>query len=408
MPKDVTTPQATERIWNRNFLLILIVNAMTGIASQMVTPLVSKYAISIGAPLTIAAAIASLMSISSLLCRPVSGAVTDMVNRKHLMMVASAVTALSVAGYSLASNVSVLVIMRTIHGISFSFMTVASMAFAAMYLPENKLGEGLGYLALGNILVQAVGPSLGLWLVDNVSYTACFIASAGFSLLGVIALSFVPYRKPATIVTDTNEFAPVKKRRFSLDSLIAKELIMYTVLIALFSCGNGLISTYLALVGDERGIENIAVFFTAYSLVLILVRPVSGKIFDKKGLSVILYPAYILFAIGMALIGAATKLWMIIVAGVLKSLGQGAGTPSIQAFCVKALGRERAGVASSTCLIGQDIGNAVAPIVGGFVAERFGYAPMFYGYAVLLAVFGCLLYFIQQRREKRHGKAAIM
>ena len=66
-----TEPQ---HLWNKSYVLVLFLGVFTGMASQMVTPLISKYAVSIGAPLTIAATISSMMSIAALLCRPFSGA----------------------------------------------------------------------------------------------------------------------------------------------------------------------------------------------------------------------------------------------------------------------------------------------------------------------------------------------
>jgi len=194
---------------------------------------------------------------------------------------------------------------------------------------------------------------------------------------------------------------PKKKFRISFDNIFAKKLVMYTILIGLFSCGNGLVNTYLALLGSARNIANISLFFTAYAVLMIVVRPLSGRIVDRIGLQVILFPAYLIFAVGSILIGSANSLGMIIVAGVLYSLGQGSGTPSIQAHCVKKLGADRAGVASSTCLIGQDLGNTVAPVIGSFVVKKFGYTVMFHGFAVVLAICGCTLYAIQRGIEKR-------
>ena len=45
--------------------------------------------------------------------------------------------------------------------------------------------------------------------------------------------------------------------------------------------------------------------------------------------------------------------------------------------------KERAGVASSTCLIGQDMGNAIAPISGAFLVGNFGSAATFRGFALI-------------------------
>ena len=73
------------------------------------------------------------------------------------MIISTLVTAFSVACYALSNDISSLIALRMLHGIAFSFMGVANMAFASAFIPNDKLGEGLGYLALSNILAQGGG-----------------------------------------------------------------------------------------------------------------------------------------------------------------------------------------------------------------------------------------------------------
>ena len=84
------------------------------------------------------------------------------------------------------------------------------------------------------------------------------------------------------------------------------------------------------------------------------------------------------------------------VAAVFKAIGQGNGTPAIQAESVKKLGPGRNGVAISTCFIGQDIGNATGPIFASFLIQRTEYETMFFAYAAMLVV--CMgIYLIYDR-----------
>ena len=82
------------------------------------------------------------------------------------------------------------------------------------------------------------------------------------------------------------------------------------------------------------------------------------------------------------------------------AIGQGAGTPSLQADVIRHLDRSRTGVATSTIQIGQNIGNAIAPVIGSFFVGSYGYAGMFSGYGVLLTVAGWLILFLHYRRDK--------
>lgn len=381
-----------ETLWNRPYVLILLLNTFINAASQMVTPLISKYAISLGAALTFAATITGTMSIVALFLRPFSGMCSDRYNRKKIITATSLLTALCMYLYSAVNSIPVLIAVRILHGAVFSFSGVAVLSFSTSFMPKDRIGEGMGWMSLSSTVSQAVGPSIGMWIVDNYGYPACFIAATFICLVSTALLVAVPYAGTPN---------SGKNKRIDLGSLISLRILPYAMLMGLFSCGNGLVTTFIALLGDERGIANIGLFFTAYSLTMVATRPFAGKLLDKKGLRPILYPSLIIAGISMVLLGYAQGLWMVLLAGVLKAVGQGSGSPSIQATCIKQLGREKSGVVSSTCYIGQDIGNAIAPTLGGLIASNYGYDSMFLWYAALLVLGGFVLYFIKDNYDTR-------
>ena len=385
------------KLWNKSYIMILILSTVINSATQMVTPLVSKFAISLGAQLSIATTIASLMSWSALFLRPFAGLLSDRFNRKKIILISNLAIAACLLLMSGAKTVTTLVAIRILHGIAFSFNSVAMMAFNTMYIPKDRLGEGMGWMALGTIVSQALGPNIGIALVEKTGYTACFAVAAAICVVGVVIILMMHYEHP---VSD-------KSRKLDINSLISLRILPYAAIMCLFSAGNGLASNMMVLFGDARGIANIGLFFTAYSIAMVVVRPFAGKLVDKKGLRFVLYPAIVLSSAAYFVLGSATALWMVILAAILKAVGQGSGQPGIQSTCLRQIGREKAGVVSSTCYIGQDIGNAVAPVIGGFVVERFGYSNLFYGYAVLLLVGASLIFFLKYNYDvKKYGDAA--
>lgn len=385
------------KLWNKSYIMILILSTVINSATQMVTPLVSKFAISLGAQLSIATTIASLMSWSALFLRPFAGLLSDRFNRKKIILISNLAIAACLLLMSGAKTVTTLVAIRILHGIAFSFNSVAMMAFNTMYIPKDRLGEGMGWMALGTIVSQALGPNIGIALVEKTGYTACFAVAAAVCVVGVVIILMMHYEHP---VSD-------KSRKLDINSLISLRILPYAAIMCLFSAGNGLASNMMVLFGDARGIANIGLFFTAYSIAMVVVRPFAGKLVDKKGLRFVLYPAIVLSSAAYFVLGSATALWMVILAAILKAVGQGSGQPGIQSTCLRQIGREKAGVVSSTCYIGQDIGNAVAPVIGGFVVERFGYSNLFYGYAVLLLVGASLIFFLKYNYDvKKYGDAA--
>lgn len=384
--------QEPTKLWNKWYITILLLSMVNHVASQLITPIVSKYAMSIGATMATAGTIVGLMSLAAMFARPFAGLSSDRINKKLIIAVTGAVTGVCMYLYSASKSVEMMAAVRFVHGISFSFSTVALLAFNTMFIPKDKIGEGIGWSVVTTTLATAMGPNLGLWLVDHFGYKACFAAAAVGTIIPNLCFLAVPNRQEPHV--------PGKSAKFNVNDFISLQIFPFALLTGLFSCCNGIVNSFLALLGDERGIKGVGVFFTAYSVILIVTRPITGKLYDQKGIKFIMYPSVALAALSMLLLGKATSTWIVLLAGVLKALGQGTGAPSIQAHCLKKLGRDKAGVVSSTCYMGNDIGNTVGPAIGGLIASRAGYGSMFITIAVSVIVIGWPLLFFKTRYDE--------
>lgn len=384
--------QEPTKLWNKWYITILLLSMVNHVASQLITPIVSKYAMSIGATMATAGTIVGLMSLAAMFARPFAGLSSDRINKKLIIAVTGAVTGVCMYLYSASKSVEMMAAVRFVHGISFSFSTVALLAFNTMFIPKDKIGEGIGWSVVTTTLATAMGPNLGLWLVDHFGYKACFAAAAIGTIIPNLCFLVVPNRQEPHV--------PGKSAKFNVNDFISLQIFPFALLTGLFSCCNGIVNSFLALLGDERGIKGVGVFFTAYSVILIVTRPITGKLYDQKGIKFIMYPCIALAALSMLLLGKATSTWIVLLAGVLKALGQGTGAPSIQAHCLKKLGRDKAGVVSSTCYMGNDIGNTVGPAIGGLIASRTGYGSMFIMIAVSVIVIGWPLLFFKTRYDE--------
>ena len=58
-------------------------------------------------------------------------------------------------------------------------------------------------------------------------------------------------------------------------------------------------------------------------------------------------------------------------------------------------------MATSTIMIGQNVGNALAPIIGSFFVGSVGYRGMFCGAGAIILLLGFVLVLLQYRTEKR-------
>jgi predicted MFS family arabinose efflux permease len=382
------------KLWNINYLTLLVLSIFTATSFSMVTPVLTKYAANIGLGLSVAGSLSGVLSITALIARPFSGLLSDRVNKKLLMVVSTTVTGFSIVMYGMTASAPALFVLRILHGAAFAFSGTCNIAMASRYIPKERMGEGIGYLGIGNIIAQAIGPNLGLALMDISSYRTAFLVGGilafGSALVMFLLVRYEPERRVIH-----------EKISLHFSDLIAPKLIPYAIFGGLFSLCNGIVSSFLAMLGDERGIVNVGIFFILNAATLLLVRIFGGKLMDKYGLTPILIPSYLFASTAMFLVSGAKSVAIIGIAGILKALGQGMAQPAIQTACIKSLPDVQRGVAVSTFYVGADVGQGLGGALGGTIAQSFGYTAMYCGAGCLmLAALAMYVCFEEVRKKK--------
>lgn len=387
---EMVMDQTNHKLWSKEYIILILASTFSSFSFSMVMTILLKYLVNLGASLIVAGIVTGIFSITALTVRPISGYLTDKYNKRNILMISIFMIGVCVLGYCIP-NIGGILFIRIVHGTAFALSGTASIALAGDYIPKDRLGEGIGYLGLGQILSSAVAPGFGIYTTEQFGNQATFVISC---MMAVISASLLFLIKPSRL--SSAEKLPVK---INLKNLIAKEALTMSVINGFISFTNGVVVAYLVLYAQQRNIANVGVYFTVSAIVMLLVRPFSGKIMDRKGLSVLVYPGFIAGIAGMILHGFASSLWVLLLAGVLKAIAQGCIQPSMQAECIKRVSSDRIGVATSTYFIGADIGQGIGPAVGGAIAGAFQYSAMFYFCAALLFL-GCLLYFISTRLDR--------
>lgn len=386
-----------EKLWNKSFTLMLVLGVVLYTGFSMVTPNLSKYIVSSGGTKAQAGAIVGLMALTALVARPISGVIADRVNKKRLLIITTLLCGVSVLGYAMTTNLWVISGSRILHGIFFSISGTANMALTSLYIPKDRFSEGVGYIGLSYIISAAIGPGLGVMIGERYGYPALFAVAALFVMLSAVFM----------LKLNSNECEPLGTySKIALKDLVAVEILGYAGLSGLFSVGAGLISGFIVLMAESRGIQNVALFFTVQSAASFIPRLFAGRLSDKMGLAFVMYPAYIMAGSALILLAFADTLWMILVAAVLFSFGEGIGRPSLQAYCLSKMGKERAGVATSTIYLGSDVGQGLGPTLGGKAADIYGYGNMYLGGSVLLGL-GVIGIWLHQLADKRRAKPVV-
>lgn len=377
--KQTLTRQEPDKLWNLSYILVLTVSTLSSFSFYMVATIMSKYLVSLGATIAFAGFVVGMFSITSLICRPFCGVMADRLNNIWLLIISNILMSIGLIGFAVSTNMPSMILFRILNGVGFSINGTVQMALIVHFIPSNRLGEGIGYVGISQLIGSACAPAMGLEIAEMFGMPATFTAAAGLTLLAAVILLFLRGLQP-------EKKNSRKKIRFG--DIIDRKAIPFTIPYSTFSFTNGIINGYLVMFADVHDIGKISVYFTLYAVAVFLVRPFSGKIMDQKGLRYTVFPGMAVCALSLYLLGMSSTLWTILATGILRALGQGAAQPSLQAGCINCVGRDRSGVATSTYFLGGDIGQGIGPMAGGFVLARIAGLA---GYQVLFGLCGTMM-----------------
>lgn len=372
------TPEAAahKTLWNSQYCILVIINLMISLTVYMTNTFMSQHLAALDINAALSGTILGVMSIASMLIRPVSGWLCDRFNRKLLLVLCNGVIAAVLLGYGLAGTALAFYVLRGFHGIAFGLTTTITMAFIMDYIPKDRVGEGMGYFGLGQSVAAAVGPWMGLALAARYGGAAAFFAASAAVLTGAgfaCALRINPGHADL-------QKSKIGKSSLQLNRFIAAEALPYAVVTIALSAANGIETSYIASYADTMGIESIGWYFTLSAATLFGARLLLGKLTDKKGFVWVLLPGALLIAAALvllSLIRPENALLLFAAAAVIKACGVGALQPGIQAMCVQSVPAQRRGAASSTYYIGTDLGQGMSTMAAGRMISEMGYAPMF-------------------------------
>ncbi len=115
----------------------------------------------------------------------IGGAAADLYGRRRIFVLGIAIFAAAsiVGGFS--PNVTVLIACRAAQGFGGALLSPASLAILQTTFGEHERNRAIGIWAGAGALMMAVGPLLGGWLVDQISWRAIFLIN--IPLAGVAA-----------------------------------------------------------------------------------------------------------------------------------------------------------------------------------------------------------------------------
>ncbi len=392
-----------EKLFNKGFISITLINFVVYLVYYLLIVIIAVIAQSeLHATLGQAGLASGIYIIGTLLARLFIGKKLEVMGRKAVLRYGALFYLATTVAYLYMPIIPMLYLVRLLNGFAYGALSTATNAIVTAYIPKSRYGEGINYYGLSTSLAAAIGPLIGLLLLNLTNFRFIVIFSIVLVLLTTIACFAFPVKN---IVLTKENRAAINKWTF--DSFIEKKVIFIAFVAFLmglsYSSVLAFLSSYVKVI---HLVEISSLFFVVYALVITVTRPLSGKIFDSLGEKFVMYPSYLFLTAGLILLSITDNSWMLLFSGGLIGLGYGTFMSNGQAVALKqVVSNHRIGVALSTYFIGLDLGLGVGPFVLGELRSLFSFQEVYLIAAVLPIV--CLVLYMISRRKGNNAPAAI-
>lgn len=389
-----------ENIWTKNFIALCLSSFFLYFNFYIlatVFPLYVKNSLN-GNAQQMGLAITAYV-IGTVLIRPLSGPWVDRLGKKKMAMVGMAVFLIATLFYFSPVGILLFLLVRFIHGMSYAVGSTAENTIAASLVPESRQGEGIGYFSMFMSVAMVIGPACGLffWQGNNINVVLIFVSViTALSFLFVLFVH-VPEQKK---LKEVHNIEPEQKTGFHWKNLIERKAVPISMVGFFLSFSYGTLSSFFPAFSVEIHQSQFAgTFFIVFAIMIVLFRPIVGKVFDKYNEHYLFYPGIIIFAIGMFLLSQAQSGVMILIVGVLLGISFGALFPCFQTLAVAKSPKSRRGSATATFFLLYETGYGIGSFLMGMIASSSDYRVM-YLVAGIIPLFSIIIYYLFYHRPQ--------
>jgi DHA2 family multidrug resistance protein len=120
-----------------------------------------------------------------------------MLGRKTFFLICLAVFTASSVLCGFAWNLQSLLCFRILQGFGGGGMVPVAQAILADSFPREKRGQAFALFGVAVVVAPVVGPTLGGWLADNVSWHWCFLINGPVGVMAIAAIALIVRESPA-------------------------------------------------------------------------------------------------------------------------------------------------------------------------------------------------------------------
>ena len=278
-------------------------------------------------------------------------------------------------------------IVRVFQGIGYAFFSTAAFTLIANISPEAHRGQSVSYFFLGYNIALALGPLLGMFLINQFNFTILFLVCLGLSLFALFATNKLGRR----------QVPPLEDSSIENSFFFSRKALPPSIISFFFHFIWGGLTTFFPLYAINHGVDNPGFFFTTIAIMLILGRTFGGRMLDLYSRERVLLPCLITFIISMVILVFSKTLPLFIIVAVIWGIGHAFFYPSLVVYVLDRVGSSL-GPAMGTFTAISDLGMCLGAVIMGIIIHLTSY-PIMFLCLFLIAIINLIYFYFFVRRK---------
>ncbi len=367
---------AKPRLVTGTFLLITVATFLYFLAVGALIPTLPLYVEGPlgGTSVSVGLAVGAF-AISAVVLRPFIGGISDRNGRKLLMLGGAGLVGLSMAAYSFADTLWLLIGLRVVTGAGeAAFYTGAASAINDL-APDARRGEALSYFSLALYSGLALGPILGESVLEAISFDAAWFVAGAFSGAAALLAWWLPDTRPPAGSVDVQE--PALRRIVHPAGLRPGTILASSV------WGLAGFSAFVPLYAKEIGLGGSRSVFFTYSAVVLGFRSLGARIPDLLGPRKTASISLLCTTLGLCIVATWADPIGLFGGAVVFGVGQAMLFPAMMTIAINGARPSERGAVVGTFTAFFDLAFGLGSLSLGAVAHALGYRGLFFSAAAI-------------------------
>lgn len=347
----------------------------------------------------------SLYGLTNALLQPFVGAWIDRVSRRKPFIQAGLVLmAAGTLAFLFAGRFSTLLLIRGLQGVGVALTIPASLALMASATEKRTRGSSMGVYTSMRMVGFAIGPLIGGFLHDHVSFDAAFYTGAAFIFVGLFFVQLWVHEPPHETRAKPAGSFHILDRKLLTGGIIG--LAIATLLMAgSFSMMSALESEFNQRLG--QGALGFGLAFSALMVSRLIAQVPLGWLSDRMGRKPLIIGGLILMAPATALLGLAATTLQLTGFRVFQGVASAAIAAPAFALAADIAHSGSEGRQLSIVTTGFGLGIALGPLFAGLLATVLFELPFIVGGALTLVGAWIVYRYVPETVRRKQIKAKV-